>query len=147
MTRAKQALQRMRRGRKILPPDALEKSSDAASTDNNPTGIAGLPLPSPIAGTNLMIANIVLRAASGLLRNRLEKGLLVASYDKAKADRLVDGRTVVMSVALWGASRIATRSPVGLALVTGGLAAKVLYDRGKQIETKRRARKQSGGPE
>lgn len=112
----------------------------AASGDATPTGPGGLPLPSPIAGTNLAIADIVLRAAGGMLRKRMEKGLLVASYDKAKADKLVDGRSVATNVALWGASRMATRSPVGLAVVAGGLAAKVLYDRGKRLQARRRAR-------
>ncbi|MBA4045950.1 MAG: hypothetical protein C0471_16250 [Erythrobacter sp.] len=112
-------------------------------TDPQPTGPAGLPLPSPIAATNLVIADIVLRAAGGLLRNRMEKGLLVKSYDKAKVEKLVDGRSVATSLALWGASRLATRSPIGLAVVAGGLAAKVLYDRGKRLEGKRRARKRA----
>lgn len=116
-------------------------------TNQAPTGPGGLPLPSPIAGTNLVIADIVLRAAGGLLRNRMEKGLLVASYDKAKAEKLVDGRSIATSVALWGASRLATRSPLGLAVVAGGLAAKVLYDRGMRLNANRRTRKQSGTPE
>lgn len=118
-------------------------AAPATAADTKPNGPAGMPLPSPIAGTNLVIADIVLRAAGGLLRNRMEKGLLVASYDKAKADKLVDGRSLATSLALWGASRLATRSPVGLAVVAGGLAAKVLYDRGKRLEDKRRARKRA----
>ncbi len=108
-----------------------------ALSDDEPTGPRGLPLPSPVAGTNLAIADIVLRGAGELLRNRMAKGLLTASYDKAKAERLVDGRSLLTSVALWGASHIATRSPLGLGLVVGGLAAKALYDRGKLIETMR----------
>ena len=71
----------------------------------------------------------------------MEKGLLVKSYDQAKADKLVDGRGVATTLALWGASRLARRSPIGLAVVAGGLAAKVFYDRGKRLEGKRRARK------
>lgn len=122
-------------------------SVPAAPVDTAPTSSGGgLPLPSPIAGTNLVIADIVLRAAGGLLRNRMTKGLLIANSGtseagKAKAEKLVDGRSVATSLALWGASRLATRSPVGLAVVAGGLAAKVLYDRGKRLEGKRRARK------
>lgn len=112
-----------------------------AASDQSPTGPGGLPLPSPVAATNLVIADIVLRAAGGLLRDRMEKGLLVKSYDQAKADKLVDGRGVATTLALWGASRLARRSPIGLAVVAGGLAAKVFYDRGKRLETKRRARK------
>ncbi|HSF11793.1 MAG TPA: hypothetical protein VLA50_02375 [Erythrobacter sp.] len=125
---------------KSVGSDPAEAQTTA---DAKPTGPGGLPLPSPIAGTNLVIADIVLRAAGGLLRNRMEKGLLVASYDKAKADKLVDGRSVATSLALWGASRIATRSPIGLAVVAGGLAAKVFYDRGKRLEAKRRARRRA----
>lgn len=122
---------------------APPKTVPAVSEDASPTGPRGLPLPSPMAGTNLVIADIVLRAAGTMLRNRMEKGLLVASYDKAKAEKLVNGRSVATKVALWGASRLATRSPLGLAVVAGGLAAKALYDRGQRLERKRRARKQS----
>jgi hypothetical protein len=115
--------------------------ADQPPATGQATGLGGLPLPSPKAGTNLVIADIVLRAAGGLLRDRLERGLLTASYDKDKAERLVDGRSVVTSVALWSASHLARRSPLGLAVVAGGLAAKVIYDRGKRLEAKRRTRK------
>ena len=136
MARGKRAI-RGKRGKAAAVPPA-----DAASAKKpTPTGPGGLPLPSPVAGTNLVIADIVLRAAGGLLRNRMERGLLVKSYDKAKADKLVDGRGLATSVALWGASHLARRSPIGLAVVAGGLAAKVFYDRGKRLEAKRRARK------
>ena len=140
MARGKGA-SRGRRGKAaaVTPADA------AAATKQSPTGPAGLPLPSPVAGTNLVIADIVLRAAGGMLRNRMERGLLVKSYDKAKADKLVDGRGLATSVALWGASHLARRSPIGLAVVAGGLAAKVFYDRGKRLEAKRKARKTPTG--
>lgn len=135
---------RLGRAAKGLKPSAKASPPEPAMPGNaEPARLGGLPLPSPAAGTNLVIADIVLRAAGGLLRNRMEKGLLVASYDKAKAEKLVDGRSIATSVALWGANRLATRSPLGLAVVAGGLAAKVLYDRGKQLEAKRRARRQS----
>ena len=103
----------------------------------SPAPLPGLPLPSPRASTNLIIADIVLSAAGGLLRDRLERRLLIRNYDKAKAERLVDGRGLAASFALWSASRLARRSPLGLAVVTAGLTAKVLYDRGKRIEAAR----------
>ncbi|TAD86167.1 MAG: hypothetical protein EAY70_00030 [Sphingomonadales bacterium] len=102
--------------------DAPIATADTAGT--SPAGPGGLPLPSPVAATNLVIADIVLRSAGGLLRDRMEKGLLIKSYDQAKAERLVDGRGLATSVALWGASRLARRSPLGLALVAGGRARK-----------------------
>lgn len=130
---------RGKRGTDTPPPTPTDP-------DATPTGPGGLPLPSPVAGTNLVIADIVLRAAGGLLRDRMEKGLLIKSYGanekgRAKAERLVDGRGLATSVALWGASHLARRSPIGLAVVAGGLAAKVFYDRGKRLEAKRRAAK------
>ena len=136
MARGKGAIKGKRGKAAAAPP-----TDAAAANKPAPTGPAGLPLPSPVAGTNLVIADIVLRAAGGMLRNRMERGLLAKSYDKAKADKLVDGRGLATSVALWGASHLARRSPIGLAVVAGGLAAKVFYDRGKRLEAKRKAGK------
>jgi hypothetical protein len=132
-----------RRGRGTGTRGTADAAPDAKR--GAPTGPGGLPLPSPVASTNLVIADIVLRAAGGLLRERMERGLLIRSYDEAKAARLVDGRGVAASLALWGASRLARRSPMGLALVAGGLAAKVFYDRGKRLEAQRKRRKAPEG--
>jgi hypothetical protein len=134
---------RLRRSRPVKNT-AQSPADSGAQGAKSGKGIGGLPLPSPSAATNLVIADIVMRAASGLLRKRMEKGMLVKSYDSARAEKLVDGRGVAATVALWGASRLATRSPIGLAVIAGGLAAKVLYDRGKQIQTDRRSRKVPG---
>jgi hypothetical protein len=136
----------MARLRKTGPvkKSARPSAKSSAQATQSDRGIAGFPLPSPSATTNLVIADIVMRAASGLLRKRMEKGMLTKSYDSARAEKLVDGRGVAATVALWGASRLATRSPIGLAVVVGGLAAKVLYDRGKRIQSDRRGRKVPG---
>ncbi len=135
---------RLKRAIKGAKPGNTAPSGPLPPSDSAPARTSGLPLPSPVAGTNLMIADIVLRAAGGLLRERVEKGLMVAGYDEARADRLVDGRSMAASVALWGASHLARRSPLGLAVVAGGMAAKVFYDRGKRLETSRGTRKGTG---
>jgi len=109
------------------------------------SGKTAIKLPSPNAATNLVIADVVLRAAGGLLRDRMEKGLLTRHYSDPKAHRLVDKRGFAASAVLWGASRLARRSPIGLAVVVGGLAAKVFYDRGKRLESKRAAKKPPRG--
>lgn len=126
----------------------VKGSSVSAATGTEPENAdqPSLMLPSPNASTNLAIANIVLRAAGGLLRDKLEKGLITRHHDDdAKAHRLVDKRGLAASAALWGASHLARRSPIGLAVVVGGLAAKVFYDRGKGIEAKRAAKKPRNG--
>ena len=117
-----------------------EASADAPGKTTG-KGPGGLPQPSPSAGTNLVIADIVLRAAGGLLRDQLEKGLIGKGHGADKAAKLVNKRGLTSSLALYGASRLARRSPLGLAVVTGGLAAKVFYDRGKRLEARRRAKK------
>ncbi|MFN3863987.1 MAG: hypothetical protein ACK4RT_06865 [Erythrobacter sp.] len=115
----------------------MRRKSKRAEPDGN--GESRLPSPDPV--TNLVIADIVLRGAGSLLRQRLERGLLTGQLESDKAKRLVEARGVVSALALWGASRLATRSPAGLAVVAGALAAKVLYDRGKRIEAQRRTKK------
>jgi hypothetical protein len=134
--------------RTATPKRGKAEAPAPGDTPDKPAGKGpgGLPLPSPSAGTNLVIADIVLRAAGGLLRDRLEKGLLIKGHGKDKADKLVGNRGLASSLALYGASRLARRSPIGLAVVAGGLAAKVFYDRGKRLEAKRRAGKAPAPP-
>ena len=91
-------------------------------------------LPSPDVTTNLLIADIVLRSASRLFRRNVERR--IARSGASKEDERVEGSTfngpsLLASVALYGASKIATRSPIGLGVVAGGLILKTLYDRGK----------------
>lgn len=96
-----------------------------------------LPLPSDNPVTNLLIADIVLRGASSLLRRNVEKSVAKASTQtREEAHEVLDGRTLITTLGLYGASKLATRSLPGLALVTGGLVLKTLYDRGKTVQRK-----------
>ena len=94
--------------------------------------------PSPEPKTNLMIADIVLRSAGRLIRHDLEERMVVQQYDPEMARDMVNGRTILTSLMLYGASRVATSSKAGLALVAGGLVVKALYDRGKAREIERK---------
>lgn len=101
-----------------------------------------VPMPSSNPATNLMIANIVVRGASTLLRKSVDKRVVSASADGAEtAQKALDGRTILTTIGLYGASKLATRSLPGLALVTGGLVVKTLYDRGKARQTRKRREK------
>ena len=95
-------------------------------------------LPSPEATTNLLIADIVVRGASNLFRQNVERRVARASLqDEQEAEALLDGRTMIKSLAIYGASKLATRSPLGLGVVAGGLALKTLYDRGRALQKRR----------
>lgn len=88
--------------------------------------------PSPDAATNLLIADIILRGASRLFRQSVERKIVHASIDNEdEAEELLNGKTLIKSLALYGASKLATKSPAGLGIVATGLVAKALYDRGK----------------
>lgn len=104
------------------------------------TGIGGIPLPSTDPATNFLVADIVLRATGDLLREVIEKKTLTQTYDRAKAEELVGRQSLARTVVLYGISRIATRSPAGLAAVAGGLVLKALYDRGRSLEPRRSRR-------
>lgn len=100
---------------------------------------APLPMPSPNAATNAIITGLIIKGAGRVLLDQLEKRMVIAAYDPDKARELIDGRTVLTSLALYGASKLASRSVPGLALVAGGVLVKTLYDRGRSVQ-KARAR-------
>ncbi|KEO89905.1 hypothetical protein EH32_02655 [Erythrobacter litoralis] len=101
-------------------------------------------MPSPDPNTNLMIADIVVRGGSLFLRRKLKDRMLLEEYDPEQVAKFKDGRGLLRTLGLFGASRLATGSMPGLALVAGGLAAKTIYDRGKARQLRRRrARKES----
>lgn len=89
-------------------------------------------MPSPNPATNLIIADILVRGVSTLVRKSVEKKVAKASLeDEADAQNMLDSKTLLTTLGLYGASKLATRSPAGLGVVAGGLLIKTLYDRGK----------------
>ncbi|MEE4201896.1 hypothetical protein [Erythrobacter sp.] len=105
--------------------------------------------PSPNPATNLVIVDILVRGAARLMRKKLERSVAKAGYgDESKASELVNGRSTATSLGLYGASKLATRSPLGLGMVTSALIAKTLYDRGKSRQARLRSAQDSPlGPE
>jgi hypothetical protein len=88
-----------------------------------------VPGPSSNPATNLLIADIGMRAASRLFRRTMEKGLLRLNFPPEKAHEAIEGRTLGQTLILAGLARVATRSVPGALLVTGGLIAKSILDR------------------
>jgi len=109
-----------------------------SSEENESETGTDLPAPNTNPDTNLLIADVVLRGAGEVMRETLERRMLIANYDPEKAREQIDGRTILSSLAVYGASKLAARSHSGLALVAGGLVLKTLYDRGKTVQLARR---------
>lgn len=118
--------------------DTIAKPVGEASQDRRPHP-EGMPGPSTNPATNMLIADIALRSAGRIVRNSMQKGMLRAGFDRDQAREIVNSRTMLSSLILYGASKVATRSIPGALLVGGGLLAKTLYDRGM---SKREARRQ-----
>lgn len=96
--------------------------------------IGKVPAPSPNPMTNLILADVALRAGGALLRRGVEKGLVGSKVGSKKAGRIVKGRTMMQTLVGTAIARIATRSVPGAIIVGGGMLAKTLYDRRRTRE-------------
>lgn len=93
-----------------------------------------VPAPSPNPMTNLILADVALRAGGALLRHGVERGLIGTKLGKKKAGRVIKGRTMMQTLVGTAIARIATRSVPGAIIVGGGMLAKTLYDRRRRAE-------------
>ncbi len=110
----------------------------AGGANDSASETATVPLPSTDPATNAVITGLIVKGAGRVLLNQLEKRMVVAAYDPVKARELIDGRTMITSIALYGASKLAAKSVPGLAVVAGGMLLKTLYDRGRTLQAARR---------
>jgi len=94
------------------------------------------PGPSPDPATNLVLADILIRAGSYLVRRTVEKSLLKGRYGKQTAHDIIANRKTSQSLAAFAAARLATRSVPGAAVVGTGIGLKMLLD----LSNRRRAR-------
>lgn len=106
------------------------KSDDASALGKTVDAKAAkVPAPSPNPMTNVLLADIALRAGGQLLRRTVERGLLGTRLGDSKAKNIVKGRSLAQTLVGTAIARMATRSVPGAILVGGGLLAKTLYDR------------------
>ncbi len=100
-------------------------------------GILG---PSTNAATNMLIADIALRGIGHIVRRSMHKGVLSTKYSGKTARNIVENQSFLTTMALYGVTKLATRSVPGAMVVAGGMLAKTLYDRRKS----KRAAKRDG---
>lgn len=98
-----------------------------------------LPGPSTNPATNLIIADIALRAIGRLARNSLHKGVLRTRYDRELASEIVENRSIATTLVIYGITKVATRSVPGALLVSAGLIAKTVFDRSQSRSMARSA--------
>ena len=111
------------------------------SKTNEPDG--EVPGPSPNPATNLIMADIVMRAGSYALRNVVERTFLKRRFDGDTARDIIEGRSVWQTVGAVAVAKIATRSVPGAIVVGSGLVAKTLFDRSQKRRKARREGEQA----
>jgi hypothetical protein len=115
----------------------MDESSDASGRPKSRVAAKlGAVSPSPNPMTNLLIADVVLRGGSRIMRQLVETNLLKTKYPPQLARDIIRGRGVVRTLAGAAIARLATRSVPGALFVGGGLLAKALYDRSKGDKAK-----------
>lgn len=82
--------------------------------------------------TNLLLAEIAMRAGSTVLRRVVERGLLKGRYGRDTAKDIIGNRSLKRTLATTAVARVATRSVPGALIVGTGLAAKLLFDRSQK---------------
>lgn len=91
---------------------------------------ASIPGPSPDPRTNFILADILLRGASAVVRRGIERRML-RGYGRKKAKEIVQGRTLGETVFNTIIVKLAMRSVPGALLVGTGMLGKTLLDRSK----------------
>lgn len=112
--------------------DKLTKAVKGAIKDAR-SKAGAVPPPSPSPMTNIVLADVLLRAGGQLLRRSVEAGVLGQKYGKGKAKQIIRGRSMKQTLLATAIARIATRSVPGAIIVGGGLLAKTLYDRRRGV--------------
>jgi hypothetical protein len=90
-----------------------------------------VPGPSPDPSSNLVMADVAIWMGSYLVRRMVERRFLSGRYGKQIAKDIVRNRSIGQRLATMAIARFATGSLPGAAIVTSGMAAKVLMDRSK----------------
>ena len=91
----------------------------------------------PAAG--LVLADILLRVGSNVMRGGVERAVLRNRYGKDLAKEIVGNMSMSRKLASMAVAKVAARSVPGAALVGTGMLVRLLYDRRKmRLATKGR---------
>jgi len=97
-----------------------------------------VPGPTENPQTNLLLADVVMRMGSYLLRGGVEKAFLKKRYDDDTARRIMDHRSIARRLGSIAIAKFAIRSVPGAAIVGTGILGKVLYEHSKSRRAARR---------
>ena len=93
--------------------------------------VENVPGPTENPATNLLLADVVMRMGSYVLRGGVEKAFLKKRFDDQTARDIKNNRSIMRTLGSIVVAKFATRSVPGAAIVGTGILGKVLYDRSK----------------
>ena len=88
-----------------------------------------VPSLSPNPASNLIMANVLVRTGSILLRRAVDKRMLRDKFGKDTAKAIAENQGLGSTLTSVALSKMATRSTTGAFVVGSGMVAKALYDR------------------
>lgn len=101
-------------------------------------GKPNVPGPTENPATNLLLADVVMRMGSYMLRGGVEELFLKKRYDEETAEDIKQNRSMARTLGSIAIAKFATRSLPGAAIVGTGIIGKVLYDHSKARRAARR---------
>ena len=119
-----------------LRKDALEAE---AGLPRRPSG--DVPGPSPDPASNLIMADILIRAGSYIVRSAVEKSMLKGRYGPDTAKQILQNRSAAQTLASFAAAKVASRSVPGAVVVGSGILLKALFDQSQKRRARLRGRK------
>ena len=128
---------------KLPSTDDLPSRDEIRRRVRERRGKGNVPGPTDNPATNLMLADVVMRMGSYVLRGGVEKAFLKKRYDDKTAKEIKNNRSLISTLSSIAVAKFATRSIPGAAIVGTGILGKVLYDHSKS----RRANKRQGDAE
>ncbi|GAA4042965.1 hypothetical protein [Parerythrobacter jejuensis] len=124
---------------------AQRRKKNQADTSRHKGGVPAkgtVPGVSPNPATNLIMADIAIRAGSYLVRNSVEKTMLRGRYGKDATRNILENRSIKQNLAAFAAAKMATRSVPGAVAVGGGILLKTLFDMSQKRRARRKGREQ-----
>ena len=119
---------------KEVGADAVDEVREAT-----PGSKEEVPGPSNSPFTNILLADLMIRAGSYVVRDAIERGMLRGRYGRETARKMVKNKSLAQQAISFGLAKVATRNLPGAILVGGGAVAKTLFDRS---QNRRKARRQ-----
>ncbi|MBX7459766.1 hypothetical protein [Qipengyuania huizhouensis] len=117
-----------------------EMGADLVENTREATGgrEENVPGPSTNPMTNILLADLMIRAGSYVMRDAIERGMLRGRYGRETAREMIKNKSLGQQAISFALAKVATRSLPGALLVGGGALAKTIFDRSQKRRKSRR---------